>query len=61
MFGQQNRIQKKSRIRDLSTDADSSTDTTDGWTKNTQPKKKLKTEKITKNGKTQKRLEICQN
>ena len=47
----------------LSTDADSSTDTTVGWTKNTQkPKKrKLKTEKIIQSGKTQKRLEICQN
>ena len=38
-------LQKKSRIRgksNLSTDADSSTDTTVGWTKNTEkPKKKL--------------------
>ena len=46
----------------LSTDANSSTDTTVGWTKNTQkPKNKLKTEKIIENGKTQKRLDICQN
>jgi hypothetical protein len=56
---------KKSRIRETSnhsTDADSSTDATVGWTKNTQkPKKKFKTEKIIQNGKTQKRLEICQN
>ena len=56
---------QKSRIREtsnLSTNADSSTDATVGWTKNTQkPKKKLKTEKIIQNGKTQKRLEICQN
>ena len=48
---------KKSRIREtlnISTDADSSTDTTVRWTKNTQkPKKKLKTEKIIQNGKTQ--------
>ena len=55
---------KKSRIREtkhLSTDADSSTDTTGGWIKN--PKKTFffeKTEKIIQNSKTQKRLEICQ-
>ena len=56
---------KKSRRREtsnLSTDADSSTDATVGWTKNAQkPKKNLKTEKIIQNGKTQKHLEICQN
>ena len=53
---------KKSRIQETSnlwTDADSSTNATVGGTKNTQkPKKKLKTEKIITNGKTQKRLEI---
>ena len=56
--------EKKSRIRgtkNLSTDADSCTNTTVGWTKNTQKPIKLKTEKIIQNGKTQKRLEICQN
>ena len=56
---------KKSCIREtlnLSTNADSSTDTTVGLTKNTQkPKKKIKTEKLIQNGKTQKRLEICKN
>ena len=43
----------------LSTDADSSTDTMVGWTKNT-PKPDFfeKREKITKNIKTQKRLDI---
>ena len=49
---------KKSQLREtkhLSTDADSSTDTTVGWTKNTP-----KTEFI-ENGKTQKRIEICKN
>ena len=57
-------IQKKSRIREtlnLSTDADTSTDTTVGWTKNTQKPKKNEKQKIIQNGKTQKRLEICQN
>ena len=53
----------KSRIREssnLSTDADRSTDTTVGWSKNTQkPKKKFKTVKTIQNRKTQKRLEIC--
>ena len=43
---QKKRRSKKSRIREtsnLSTDADRSTDTTVGWTKNAQkPKKKLK-------------------
>ena len=55
---------KKSRIREtkhVSTDADSSTDTTVGWTKNTQkPKFFEKRKKIIQNAKTQKRLEICQ-
>ena len=54
----------KSRIREkkhLSTDADSSTNTTVGWNKNTQKPIFLKTEKIIQNAKTQKRLEICQN
>ena len=57
------RIQKKKfRMREtkhLSTDADSSTDTMVGWTKNT-PKPDFfeKRKKITKNIKTQKRLEI---
>ena len=55
----------KSRIREtknLSTDADSSTNTTVGWTKNTQkPNFFEKKEKIIQNTKTQKRLEICQN
>ena len=49
---------KKSRIREtknLSTDADSSTDTTVGWTKNTQKPNFFFI------GKTQKRLEICLN
>ena len=56
---------KKSRIREakhLSTDADSSINTTVGWTKNTQkPNFFKKTEKILQNTKTQKTLEICQN
>ena len=54
----------KSRIREtsnLSTDADNSSDTTVEWTKDTQKPKKLKTENIIQNGKTQNRLEICQN
>ena len=53
---------KKSRIQEtkhLSTDADSSTDTTVGWTKNTQKPNFF--EKWKKSSKTQKRLEICQN
>ena len=42
--------------------ADSSTNTTVGWTKNTQkPKKKFKTEKIIQKEKTQKHLELCLN
>ena len=53
---------KISRIREtkhLSTDADSSTDAIGGWTKDTQtPNFFEKMEKITKNTKTQKRLEI---
>jgi hypothetical protein len=53
---------KKSRIREtkhLSTDAESSTDTIVWWTKNTsKPDFFYKTEKITKNTKTPKRLEI---
>ena len=55
---------KKSRIREtkhLSTDADSSTDTTVGWTKNSRkPKFFEKRKKIIQNAKTQKGLEICQ-
>ena len=62
---QKDLLSEKSHIREtknLSTDADSSTDTTVGWTKNTQkPKSFYKTEKIIQNGKTQKSLEICQN
>ena len=58
-------VKEKSRIREtkhISTDADSSTDTTIGWTKNTQKKIFFeKTDKIIQNQKTQKRLEICQN
>ena len=58
-------FRKKSRIREtkhLSTDADSSTDTTVGWTKNTQkPNLFEKLKKIIHNAKTQKHLEICQN
>ena len=43
----------------LSTDADSSTNAIGGWTKNTQkPHFFWQAEKITKNAKTQKRLEI---
>ena len=48
---------KKSRMREtsnLSTDADSSADTTVGWTKNTQKQKKIKTEKIIQKDKIQK-------
>ena len=60
-----NYTQKKSRIREtkhLSTDADSSTDTTVGWTKNIQkPKIFEKQKKIIQSAKTQKCLEICQN
>ena len=52
----------KSPIREtkhLSTDADSSTDAIEGWTKNTQkPDIFYKQKKITKNAKTLKRLEI---
>ena len=56
---------KKSRIREtkhLSTNADISTDTTVGWTKQ-YPKTLFfwKTEKTIQNAKNQKRLEICQN
>ena len=55
---------QKSRIREtkhLSTDADSSTDTTVGWTKNTQkPKFFEKPKKSSKTQKLKKRLEICQ-
>ena len=56
---------KKSRIREtkhLSTDADSNTDTTVGWTKNN--KKTIFFQKLKKSSKTQKNqkcLEICQN
>ena len=56
---------KKSCIREtsnLSTDADSSTNTTVGWTKNTQNQKnKLKRKTLSKTEKLKKRLEICQN
>ena len=46
----------------LSTDADSSTDTTVGWTMNTQkPVFIEKRKKSSKTQKTQKSLEICQN
>ena len=51
----------KSRIREtkhLLTDADSSTDTTVGWTKNTQKPNFF--EKRKKLSKMQKRLEICE-
>ena len=55
-------LRKKSRIRretkHISTDADSSTDGIGGWTKNTQNPSLFLTEKITKNAKTQKRLEV---
>ena len=58
-------ITKKSRIpetKHLSTDADSSINTTVGQTKNTQkPEFFEKREKSSKPQKTQKRLEICQN
>ena len=58
-------IFKKSRIREtlnLSTDADSRTNTTVGWTKNKQNRKKnLKQKKIIPNRKSQKHLEIWQN
>ena len=56
--------EKKSRIREtkhLSTDADSSTNAIGGWTKNTKNQIFLKNGKVTKNAKTQKRLEIGQN
>ena len=61
----QKNIFLKSRIwetKHLSTDADSSYDTTVGWTKNT-PKTQFcwKTEKIIQNAKTQKHLELCKN
>ena len=68
-FGTQSklRISKKKipslqETKHLSTDADSSIDTTVGWTKNTQePKCFEKWKKIIQNTKTEKRLEICQN
>ena len=57
--------EQKSRIREtkhLSTDADSSTNTTVGWTKNSQkPNFFEKPKKSPKTKKTQKRPEICQN
>ena len=60
-----NEIFKKSCIwgtKQLSTNVDSSTDTTLGWTKNTQkPKLFEKRKKIIQNAKTQKCIEICQN
>ena len=55
---------KKSRIREtkhLLTNADSSTDTTVGWTKNTQKPIFFLNGKNIQNAKTQKRVEICQN
>ena len=56
-------VKKKSRIREtkhLSTDVDSSTNTTVGWTKNTQKTEFFeKRKKIVQSAKTQKRLEIC--
>ena len=55
LLGSSNAKWKKSRIREtkhLSTDADSSTDTTVGWTKNTQ--KSVFFEKQKKSSKTQK-------
>ena len=46
----------------LSTDVDSSTDATVGWTKNTQKTKKItKQKKKNPKQKTQKHLEMCQN
>ena len=45
----------------LSTDADSSTDTIVGWTKNTPNPNFFFTENIIQNAKTQKHLEICKN
>ena len=49
------------RPLNLARNADSSTDTTVGWTKNTQkPNFFLITEKIIQNAKTQNGLEICQ-
>ena len=58
-------MRKKSRIREtknLLTDVDSSTNTTVGWTKNTQkPTFFEKQKKPIQNAKNQKRLEICQN
>ena len=54
----------KARIREtkhLSTDANSSTNTRVGWTKNTPKRDFLKNKKIIQNAKTQKHLEICQN
>ena len=56
--------QKKSHIREtkhLLTDADRSTNTTVGWTKNTQKPDFFEKGKIIQNAKTQERLEICQN
>ena len=59
-------VEEKSRIREtknLSTDADSSTDTTVGWGGPRIPKNPifLKNGKIIQNAKNQKILEICQN
>ena len=54
---------EKSRIREtkhLSIDADSSTNNTVGWTKNTQKPDFFENGKIIQNAKTPKRLEICQ-
>ena len=55
---------KKSRIQDtkhLSTDEDSSTETTAGWTKNTPKPNFFGKRKNLQKAKTQKSLEICQN
>ena len=64
-FKQSKAIKEKSRIRETkhhSTDADSSTNTTVGRTKNTQKSKFIeKWKKIIQNRKTHKRLELCQN
>ena len=58
-------LKKKTRIREtkhLLTDAYSSTNTTVGWTMNTQkPNFVLKKEEFIQHGKTQKCQKICQN
>ena len=55
---------KKARIQEtkhLSTNGDRTTNTTVGWTKNTQKPKFFKNKMIIQNAKTQKSLDICQN